>query len=1036
MKKVCVVGSNLYELADTMMKVCAESGKNYKVVVPDKFSMLCELLYFSATNKSCTFDTQVVSVSSLAYMVLDELGIKVDTLSSSQQALVTKRAIQNCKDKLCFIKQNNSSAFYSEMSKTISQLKSSNVDLSKIDFESGKINDFKIIFEEYQKLCVGKTDNNDLLCLLKQNIKNSKVYENTVFLFVGFDSFTNQIFDIVKTISEVCDIYVGALVPANKTQKSFYDLDIYGKISSSFEDVEYVMCDKNLNFCQSQIENNLFNTQKIPSQKSDFLQVFQSKSFEDETNFVFCQIANMLKNGFRASDISVAVANLAQNTQVIWEKANLYGLPVYIEESVNLCDTALFKFFDNLFDFVTSGYKREYVQNFWQSGFLELDMFQRGQIANILSQNDFYDENFEKTQFFDEKYDFYADILKNFAKQTKLCKTTLEFCTLLQNTLLQFDCQNILQKQAENYAIQGDLKQEKIFLQIYEKFEKAIQTFAQILGDEKFVLSKFQEDFSLFCQNIKISTVPIRSNCIYIGDATDDFFAHVDVLFVLGASGDALPKSVYDCGLILDKDIQNVSGLEQITPTIHMINKRNKFKLFNLCLCPKTKLYISYSLVDGKDIPCYFVLELLQIFGQTTSDITNTNLFEDFVSKDMQIENTLFHLTNPKVAEKYLMQSLGKFANSTFVTNSLYDALNIDDSDLKFLNFDNNKQNISNAKDLFFEKGYTKVSQLENFFLCPYKHFLNYGLKLSENPNCQIDARDIGNVLHFVAENFVKCHAENFDEEQTQKFLSDVFAKISKSPKFEKFGKRKQNKVTLALLKQECKMFCDGLKKHINQSDFKPIETEYEFLEEIDGVKIKGFVDRIDKCQNMYRVIDYKSGNPDITEKDVFCGTKIQPIIYGKVTKKLFGDCSGVFLMPLKNQKNLDNYKLKGFYKKDINVARHMDNTLRLDNPTSTLIPAKLSTKKENIKSGKLELSSTSGKQNFGDMLAYGGQLCKSAVSQICDGLINCLPTKDACNFCEFRGICNFDTAFKNVLQEDNFEFDDKSFSVQQDEQN
>ena len=177
MKKVCVVGSNLYELADTMMKVCAESGKNYKVVVPDKFSLLCELLYFSATNKSCTFDTQVVSVSSLVYMVLDELGIKVDTLSSSQQALVTKRAIQNCKDKLCFIKQNNSSAFYSEMSKTISQLKSSNVDLSKIDFESGKINDFKIIFEEYQKLCVGKTDNNDLLCLLQQNIKNSKVFE-------------------------------------------------------------------------------------------------------------------------------------------------------------------------------------------------------------------------------------------------------------------------------------------------------------------------------------------------------------------------------------------------------------------------------------------------------------------------------------------------------------------------------------------------------------------------------------------------------------------------------------------------------------------------------------------------------------------------------------------------------------------------------------------------------------------------------------------------------------------------------------------
>lgn len=1029
MRKVCFVGSNLYELAQSMMKVCKQSGRQYKVVVPDKFSMLCELMYFSSTNTSCTFDTQVVSVSSLAYKVLDELGISIEVLSSQQQALLVKKAIQNCGDKLGYIKKVNSSGFYTEMSKTISQLKSSNVDLSKLQFEDGKINDFKMIFEEYQKLCVGKTDNNDLIDLLQKNLKNSTIFENTAFLFVGFDSFTNQIFEVVKTISEVCDIYVGALVPPNQSQKSFYDLDIYQKVSSQFCDVEYVMCDKTLNFCQAHIENNLFNTQKVQTKK-DFLKVYSCKAFEDEVEFAFCQIANSLKDGAKPSEISVAVANLGAHIDVLWEKANMYDLPVHIEESVSLCDTTLYKFFENIFKLVQSGYRAEYIKNFWQSEFLDLEIFERGTLVGCCQQLDFFEENFFKMHFGTEKYDFYAQYLKDFAKNIKNCKDYQQFTTLLNDALVFFDCKNRLEVFAQQYAQRGFIREEKIFLQIYQKYEDAIQNFVKVSQDELFDLTSFLDDFSVFCQSVKISTVPIKANSIYVGDATDDFFAHVKTLYILGASGDSLPKSVYDCGLILDKDISSVEGLGQITPTIRMINKRNKFKLFNLCLCPTQNLNVVYSMVDGKDIPCYFVHELLYMFAMAKEDIIPSVLFEDFVSKDMQIQNMYLHAINKRIAQRYLMQSLEMRFNTKEVTNSLYDALKDVDNALKYLNFDNNKQNISNASKLFFENGYTKVSELETFFDCPYRHFLTYGIKLCETPNCDIDARDIGNVLHYICENFVKQHGENFDNSQIACFVKNAFEDIKKQEKFWKFEINKRNKVVLNFLKSESHLLCEGLKKHILQSDFKPFKTEYMFLQELDGVKIKGFVDRIDKCEECYRVIDYKSGNPDISEKDVYIGTKIQPLVYGKIVKQIFGNCSGVFLMPLKNQKNLDNYKLKGFYKKDVGVVRRMDNTLSLENPNSNLISAKFSVKKQNLESGKYELSSTSGKQSFDKMLDYAGKLAKSGVDQISEGLVNILPLKDSCNFCPYKGVCNFDAKYGNTYRKPSFEFDDQSWDV------
>ena len=601
-----------------------------------------------------------------------------------------------------------------------------------------------------------------------------------------------------------------------------------------------------------------------------------------------------------------------------------------------------------------------------------------------------------------------------------------------------FNCSDIIFEICKQFNLQNNLKQEKLYLQVYDKFVDCVNKVCEMLADYDFVLSEFYDDFLTFVENVKITTVPISANCVYIADATDNFFAKTKHLFVINASGEALPVTSYDCGLILDVDIENNKELKNVAPTINMINKRNKFKLYNLCLCPSQNLTITYSFSEsGKDIPCYFVNELMDIFGLKQDKVINISQYFDFVDKQSQTDYVLKNVNNINNATSVLLKMVNKSYNNNQVSNSLYNVINNQAKDFtKFIDFDNNKQNLENAENLFFENKTTKITQLEDYFVCPYMHFVRHGLKLKENKSHEIDARDYGNVFHYVAENFLKQKQEFIAEQFISSFLDTCFEKMSNLDKFKKFELNEQNKMYFKFLKQESYDLCKALIVHKDKSDFLNFKQEYGFTHQISNLKINGFIDRIDKCQTndktLYRVIDYKSGNPSMTIKDVYCGLQIQPAVYGAIVKKSFGDCSGIFLMPLKNQKSSDSYKLKGFFKKDIDIVRKMDKDISFEKPSSKLLNVRISTKKQNIEKGVYEITSGSGLDNFDNMLDYSYKLAQDAIQKLKQGQINCLPCEDKCKICAYHSICNFDKLYKNSVRQNDFEVDEKSFSPEE----
>ena len=130
-------------------------------------------------------------------------------------------------------------------------------------------------------------------------------------------------------------------------------------------------------------------------------------------------------------------------------------------------------------------------------------------------------------------------------------------------------------------------------MQIETKLNKCLDSIERIMGDKKSSLLGYIEILEHYISSINLSTVPVGVDTIFVGDATMSYFEEKDYFFLIGANDNLLPRMLGD-NLILDDDsISTLDKFYDIAPTIKMINRRNRFKLFNIF--PKIVNYLFFK---------------------------------------------------------------------------------------------------------------------------------------------------------------------------------------------------------------------------------------------------------------------------------------------------------------------------------------------------------------------------------------------------------------------------------------------------------
>lgn len=1050
-------GKTLFDGYKHLMKRLEENRKSklfssHIFVVPDRFSMACEKDIFEYLNIESTFDIKVLTMSRFASQLI---GAATSVISKSVSTMIVQKILlDNKKDLKCFFKTRLTSGFASELFETINQLKSCNIKPEEIvingeDFLAQKLADIKYVFTKYEEYLKtnGLIDSADKFELFEARLPTYEKLKDCCIYISHFDSFTKQGYAIVKRFLEKAkQVNISVAKSDGGINGHIYLNDVFDNIMSIAAGLNIepniFECEGTLTDNFEHIKNNLFAyNPKEKELRNHNITISCHSSYLQECEYVATAIKSIINSGARYRDIAVAMPGLEQNKDTIKRVFDEFGINYFIDCSTTLTTTIIDKFIENIVSLKTRFFKKEDIIKFIKNPIINLDkdfvykLENYILIKNIDGKTLFCDA--EILNEFRESAKVYFDFFTALLQKGNYSYYSDSFLQLFEDIMLE----NRLLDMSKNYFEKGFVEESKKTEQIYAKTKTLLEGLKEIFGQTECDIYEFLDVIKSGFDATNISVTPVSVDSVFVGDSSKSIFERAKHLFVLGAKEGDFPVVNSDCGLITDREIDKLSSQYKIEPSIKTINERERFKAFNLVLTPTESLHISYSMgMDKRTVPASIVSDLQKMFFITTPDGKQKL---DFLDNDYNYFDFCEKLGGRYHAEKIMAEFLRNIEDGVEYENldEIAALLNVVKQNNRY--FENYKEitnykNINNIKtNLFFKKGTLSVSEIERYYACPFKHFIDYGLKLKQNRVESFDVMQVGNYLHKVAEIFVKDNLKSLPikQEILPQIVVDICDKVLDSDEFCFLKDSDENILSIISIKKEAVRMCRAINYQIQKSDFKPVLTEARFdnkglIKSIDitvedkVLRIVGAIDRVDMFDDYFRIIDYKTGRCDSSLKELFFGKKLQLYVYQYVTAKSTNlKPAGVYYFPVKNafteeDKGYFAYRLKGYTNYTEKVLDASDNQLKDKNASDIICVTK---KKDGGFSAYSEVMAEE------DILALAEYAMKSltlATSEILQGNIKPSPLgpseREACKYCEYKAICRFDENFGNRVRSTN----------------
>ena len=1025
-----------------------ELRKTGKVIVicPDRMALQIENKIFDTLKVSSLFDCDVYTMSRLSLKVLKKLGNNKKILTKQLAVTIIKKILLE-NNFSSFKNVVNFNGFALKLFEIISMFKSSKITPNMLlenttnQILKEKLTDLNVVYEKYEEfLQTDYTDSFNKLDLFCSSVTDE--FKNTHIIFVGFDDFTKQMLNIIKMFIEKSKSVTIATASSYGFEKEitnknlfvnnvFYSLIDLCKANGLMYKIDVV--NKELSKEKNYLLNNLYSYN--PNEYYDEIDDVKIVSFakeESELDFVLKDIKyKIIKNNLKYENFSICCPNLKERSVEIKNKFSEYNIPCFLDISQTLNETALCLYVENIFNCILNNFKKEDFLN------LLKNVYSNVLFEDVCNFELFLNEN--SVDYVELKHCANFENIKNIYEHISILKNVKEnrlgqFVEILFSLLNDFEIDKITYNLIETFNLNSKIEESKSYKMTYEKFIDALNELNVLLSDYTLSIENFYKILKVYLENVSITIPPIIGDVVMVYDINNSFVDNNDYMYILSTIDGLVPHVINDVSLISDNEINLFSSSLKLGPTCDLINKRNKFKVFENLFKFNKQLTISYytSSSDSANIVSPIISNLFKIFKNLKiingdEYISNYNYFE-------KVENKyVFELNNVSKNSAYLnFINLTKNFDNNFNKNNFnkyYYSLMSALPDAKFTKevlLNNDFVNSANklTKNIFFNSGTTSVSQIETYYSCPYKHFVRFGLNLKEQKQGVLMPNDIGTILHEfnskIILNFTKELTDNEIENLSKEILDDIL-----NSKYKKYVENVKNKNVIKNLYFESLRIAKTIYFEQQNSDFKNKYNEKQFnnLKELSVTKngvtifVKGFIDRIDVKDNMFALIDYKTGQDVFNYTDLYSGKKLQLLVYVKGASLMLNKepvCA--CYLPLKNdfsKNDINQYKFKGIFVDSLSELNRLD--YNLFDKTKSSVDVKIN------KDGSFESNTKKyclSKLQIEELANFAFDLVVKAVEEILNGNIEPNPLyanrKSACEFCEYKGLCNFNTVYHN----------------------
>ena len=982
------------------------------VFCEEKVSLMIERMIASSLGGS--FNTEVYSFGNFlrAKKNFDNL------LTKEGSAMVVKSVLSNVK-LTCFkaSKQSIAPTIYD----LIIQLKSAKITPDDIkgatDKTEGilknKLLDTYTIFTEYEKFVLdnGFEDQSSVLSYLPEIILNDDELSNANVYLVGFSGFTAQIKSAINALLQKSNNITAILCEGDNLLAFVNETANYIKNLAKENGCPFIYNreQSNYNAKAKAIMENLFypfakkmDTNELSINANVYYSPIANKISEVE------RVAEIIKSlvitgDCRYKDITIAIPDQTYSGYIS-SVFNTLDIPFFIDERKKPLHHPLIKLITSYIDIFRKNFERKCVLAFIKNPYFCGDKKLTDRLENYILK---YNLNYARLK---EQFTFSESEIDHLQGDLGL-KELNDIMDRFRKLTLKFDIDGMLtalcvkescEKQTERLNDLGKIEESAINAQIYTAVESLLAQMRLLLGQVKLGFNEYRNVFLEGVSALEMSIIPQYNDAVFVGDYKQTALAKAKHLFAIGLTA-GVPNVKADVSLLSDRDIDRLEQVKVlIEPKINIVNHRVRENVALALSAFNKSLYLSYpiSTEDGTK--------------NTKSEVIKT-IEELFPLKEFPMANG--YLTQ-KQGLKTFAKDCGQFAEgktADFIfASSFYQAVR---SDLaKDLVEWANKDiviKLENSKEILVKEQISPTT-VEDYYKCPYRSFLSHGLRLKEREEGSVDVLSVGNLMHEIFSIYAKEMNKVTDLESSNALFERAKDQVVQREEYKKFLLDGRNNATVNRVLDECKKYCYKTYLSFTNSNFSVKTTEASFgdgkfypaIKLLGGkVKIKGKIDRVDESQNYFRVIDYKTGSTDATDKGLFSGTKLQLFLYAKAVAEKYKDSkniAGLYYLPVSDKYQKDDEEFSpmadGRTLLDETAIFEQDKSF-FDKGLSQFLPNKLDAK-GNVKNAL-------SKDDLGSYVDYAVQISELAVKQMQDGSIVASPYGSACEYCQFKGLCN-----------------------------
>lgn len=1013
------------------------AGSRHIVIVPDKFSLSIEKEIFIRLGIEASFNIDVVSFMRLSAKYQSN---PTECLSKSGALLVFKKVLNRHASSLRhYGRVARLPGFASEMYAVITSFRNNchspeaiRMAVEKLPQDSPtrrKAEDIALLYKEYIKeLAQGYGDGTTRMDeFVKKAPELDILHESHVYI-AGFSSFTAKQYQIIAALMKVSKSLTIAATPGNGGENAdFYPYSTLRRLTELAEEenspADVVASSECLKEPFGTINRYLFSAKEVrtPPNPGAFA-VFEENTVYDEINGIAKEIARLVAtDGLRYRDIAVVSCN-DSHAELIRSIFGRYRIPCFVDKKYKLTDSLCYKYLFSALETAEYNLRRDKLLDFAKNPLCgltydEADNLENYVLAHSINYRGFLSP-FEEEESENERRKIIA-ILTEINIGTQTAGTFSKTCRRLME---RDGLKKLLEEES---SLSGDVDIHASNMQAYDALLSLLDEIETRIGTETYSFGECKNILAACAEGEAFSLIPQCADCVFVGNIKDSRYDNLDILFVMDATADVLPAA-HDYKAILsagDFVFLEESGLRLFPAPADQIAE-DLFFLLDLFTKAKQHIYFGYARLS----PAGILQRPSPVFGELVNLLSIKPISlsaQNSVLKAKSAEALALAVVSEENAFFEFLQGVKKASFSgdlaTQNLDILYSSLpeNLRERAEGLFHPADAEKKVDGG--LYFSSDgngryYTKATQLETYFACPYLHHLRYGLDLRPRPEGRLEPMDAGIILHKVLELFfkrTKGKLREMNEEQifsySERAIEDVFSDPAYGGRFGDIFAR----FSLSVLRKNCRRILPALAEQVRHSKYSPYLIEYVF-DQNEAILIqagdrtffvRGKIDRADLLtedgKRKIMIIDYKSGgkdNPDY--KNTYFGENLQLWIYLEALRRE-GYCpTGTFYLPLSGSKDGEEYpyRLKGFF--DANEIFNFDTgiaSLKGNKYVSSVLGS--------TPSGKLKTSVSA--EEIGKLIDYNIALTKQALTEISEGNTQRSPWNTGmCERCIYLQLC------------------------------